>query len=163
MNYTNWVEAIPIANEKTQTITEALYSKIICKYGTPKAVICDEGPAFTSDLMKAYFHSMNIKTILYFTQWIMDLTKLKGILEHWMIFYVKSCQVLEYHGHYLYYHHVGLWILRYLMLLDLLHIRWFIIKPHLIYLILILIQRKQIENWYKELFGIDETKKRNYG
>ena len=59
--YTNWVEAIPIANEKAQTIAEALYFKIICKYGTPKAVICDEGPAFTSDLMKAYFHSMNIK------------------------------------------------------------------------------------------------------
>ena len=59
--YTNWVEAIPIANEKAQTIAEALYFKIICKYGTPKVVICDEGAAFTSDLRKAYFHSMNIK------------------------------------------------------------------------------------------------------
>ena len=59
--YTNCIEVIPIANEKAQTIAEALYFKIICKYGTPKAVIFDEGPALTSDLMKAYFHSMNIK------------------------------------------------------------------------------------------------------
>ena len=65
--YTNWVEAIPIATEKAQTIAEALYFKIICKYGTPKAVICDEGPAFTSDLMKAYFHSMNIICIICIT------------------------------------------------------------------------------------------------
>ena len=28
---------------------------------TPKAIICDEGPAFISDLMKMYFHAMNIK------------------------------------------------------------------------------------------------------
>ena len=32
--YTNWVEAIPIANEKAQTIAKALYFKIICKYYT---------------------------------------------------------------------------------------------------------------------------------
>ena len=34
--YTNWVEAIPIAHEKAQTIVEALYFKIICEYEHPK-------------------------------------------------------------------------------------------------------------------------------
>ena len=32
-----------------------------------KAVICDEGPVFTSDLMKMYFHAMKCKAILHFS------------------------------------------------------------------------------------------------
>ena len=58
---TNWVVAIPIVDERASTIAEALYFKVICIYGTPKAIICDEAPAFTSDLMKAYFHALNIR------------------------------------------------------------------------------------------------------
>ena len=58
---TNWVKAIPMADQKAQTIADAIYFKIICEYGTPKSVICDEAPAFTSELMKTYFHSLNIK------------------------------------------------------------------------------------------------------
>ena len=58
---TNWIVGIPIANEEAATIAEALYFKVICTYGTPKAVICDEGPALTSELMKMYFHALNIK------------------------------------------------------------------------------------------------------
>ena len=60
---TNWIVGIPMVDEQASTIADALYFKIICIYGTPKAIICDESPAFTSDLMKAYFHAMNIKPI----------------------------------------------------------------------------------------------------
>ena len=59
--YTNWVKAIPLVDQKSGTIADAIFFRIICEYGTPKAIICDEGPAFTSDLMKMYFHAMNIK------------------------------------------------------------------------------------------------------
>ena len=59
--FTNWVEAIPIVNQEAATIAEAFFFRVICKYGTPRAVICDEGPAFTSQLMRMYFHAMNIK------------------------------------------------------------------------------------------------------
>ena len=57
---TNWVVGIPIINEEAATIAEALFFKVICVFGTPKAVICDEAPALTSYLMKAYFHALNI-------------------------------------------------------------------------------------------------------
>ena len=30
-------------------------TQIGCEYGTPKAIICDEGPALTSDLIKCTF------------------------------------------------------------------------------------------------------------
>ena len=58
---TNWIVGIPIADEQAETIADALFYKIICTYGTPKAVICDEGSAFTSNLMQTYFHTLNIE------------------------------------------------------------------------------------------------------
>ena len=58
---TNWVVGIPIADEQAETIADALFYKIICVYGTPKAIICDEAPVFTSNLMQIYFHTLNIQ------------------------------------------------------------------------------------------------------
>ena len=46
--FSNWTVGIPIADEQTSTIAEVLYHKVICQYGTPTTVICDEVPAFTS-------------------------------------------------------------------------------------------------------------------
>ena len=63
---TNWIVGIPIADEQAETIADGLFYKIICTYGTPKAVICDEGSAFTSNLMEAYFHTLNIKPYYIF-------------------------------------------------------------------------------------------------
>ena len=61
--FTNWIKAIPLADQKAQTIAMALYFKICCEYGTPKAIICDEAPAFTSETMQEYFKALNIKPI----------------------------------------------------------------------------------------------------
>ena len=58
---TNWIVGIPIADEQAETIADAIFYKIICTYGTPKAVICDEGSAFTSTLMQVYFHTLSVK------------------------------------------------------------------------------------------------------
>ena len=61
--FSNWIVAIPIINEQASTIAEALFFKIICQFGTPKAIICDEAPAFTSELMMSYLHALNVKPI----------------------------------------------------------------------------------------------------
>ena len=61
--FSNWLVGIPIADEQALTIAEALYHKVICQYGTPTTVICDNAPAFTSQLMKSYLHALNIKPI----------------------------------------------------------------------------------------------------
>ena len=58
--YSHWVEAFPIANQEAQTIADALYFKIFSRFGTPKAIICDEAPAFTSNLMKTFLHCLNV-------------------------------------------------------------------------------------------------------
>ena len=61
--FTNWIKAIPLADQKMQTIAVSLYFKICCEYGTPKTIICDEAPAFTSITLQEYFKSLNIQPI----------------------------------------------------------------------------------------------------
>ena len=61
--FTNWMTTIPLADQKAQTIAMALYFKICCDYGTPKAIICDEAPAFQSVALQEYFKALNIQPI----------------------------------------------------------------------------------------------------
>ena len=61
--FTNWMKTIPLADQKAQTIAMALYFKICCEYGTPKAIICDEAPAFQSVALQEYFKALNIQPI----------------------------------------------------------------------------------------------------
>ena len=61
--FTNWMKTIPVADQKAQTIAMALYFKICCEYGTPKAIICDEALAFQSVALQEYFKALNIQPI----------------------------------------------------------------------------------------------------
>ena len=61
--FTNWMKTIPLDDQKAQTIAIALYFKICCEYGTPKAIICDEAPAFQSVSLQEYFKALNIQPI----------------------------------------------------------------------------------------------------
>ena len=61
--FTNWMKTIPLADQKAQTIAMALYFKICCEYDTPKAIICDEAPAFQSVALQEYFKALNIQPI----------------------------------------------------------------------------------------------------
>ena len=61
--FTNWMKTIPLVDQKAQTIAMALYFKICCEYGTPKAIICDEAPAFQSVALQEYFKALNIQPI----------------------------------------------------------------------------------------------------
>ena len=103
--YTNWVKAIPLVDQKSGTIVDAILFRIICEYGTPKAIICDEGPAFTSDLMKMYFHAMNTKPYYIspmnhgsnraerYIRTLNDILcrNLTGIGDKWPLFVLPSC------------------------------------------------------------------------
>ena len=66
--FTNWMKTIPLAYQKAQTIAMAIYFKICCEYGTPKAIICDEAPAFQSVSLQEYFKALNIQPIYIYHQ-----------------------------------------------------------------------------------------------
>ena len=107
--FSNWIVGIPIADEQASTIAEALYHKIICPYGNPTTVICDEAPAFTSHLMKCYLHAHNIKPIYISPsnhgsnrseRYIRTLTEvllknLEGTADDWPMHVASSCAAMN--------------------------------------------------------------------
>ena len=76
--YTNWVKAIPLVNQEAGTIADAIFFRIICEYGTPKAVICDEGPAVYFRSNENVFSCNECEAILHFTHesWIKQSRKI---------------------------------------------------------------------------------------
>ena len=97
-----------LVDQKAGTIADAIFFRIICEYGTPKAIICDEGPAFTSDLMKMYFHAMNIKPYYIspmnhgsnraerYIRTLNDVCRnLTGIGDKWPLFLLPSCWAMN--------------------------------------------------------------------
>ena len=98
-----------MVDQKSGTIANAIFFRIICVYGTPKAIICDEGPTFTSDLMKMYFHAMNIKAYYIspmnhgsnraerYIRTLNDIVcrNLTGIGDKWPLFVLPSCWAMN--------------------------------------------------------------------
>ena len=39
--YTNRIKAILLVDQKAGTIADAIFFRVICEYGTAKAIICD--------------------------------------------------------------------------------------------------------------------------
>ena len=76
--YTSWVKAIPLVNQEAGTIADAIFFRIICEYGTPKAVICDEGPAVYFRSHENVFSCNECEAILHFSyeSWIKQSRKI---------------------------------------------------------------------------------------
>ncbi|UYV80161.1 hypothetical protein LAZ67_18001853 [Cordylochernes scorpioides] len=47
--YSNWMEAIPLENNSSDTVARAIYNNWITRYGTPLRLVPDRGAQFTSD------------------------------------------------------------------------------------------------------------------
>ena len=58
---TSYFDAIPVRDTTAATAAEALYRKIVCRYGTPSYVTSDQGPAFVSEVMKNLQDRLGIK------------------------------------------------------------------------------------------------------
>ena len=107
--FSNWIVGIPIVDEQASTIAEALYHRVICPYGNPTTVICNEAPAFTSHLMKCYLHAHNIKPIYISPsnhgsnrseRYIRTLTEvllknLEGTADDWPMHVASACAAMN--------------------------------------------------------------------
>ena len=60
----NYIVALPLQSTRTQSILEAFQRGYLVYLGPPTHIICDQDPAFTSSLMKAFVTQLNIKVIL---------------------------------------------------------------------------------------------------
>lgn len=50
--FTRWVEAYPLPTQDASTIARTLTNETFCRYGCPLRLLSDNGPAFTSGLLK---------------------------------------------------------------------------------------------------------------
>jgi hypothetical protein len=65
---TKWVEAIPLPNQESSTIADALIREVICRWGLPREINSDQGMNFTSRLIQNIcdrFHIKKTKTCPY--------------------------------------------------------------------------------------------------
>ena len=60
----NYMVALPLQSTRTQSILEAFQRGYLAYFEPPTHIICDQDPAFTSSLIKAFMTQLNIKVIL---------------------------------------------------------------------------------------------------
>lgn len=58
-----YVEAFPVSSTDAITTAKTLVSGVICRYGLPLSIICDNGPAFANLLLASLTAELGIKQI----------------------------------------------------------------------------------------------------
>ena len=58
---TNYVVGIPIPNQKSDTLMEALFFRVICMFGNPKVILTDQATGFNSKQVNALYRCMNMQ------------------------------------------------------------------------------------------------------
>lgn len=61
--FTKYLEAIPLPNQKTETIAKAFVTNIICRHGVPKKLLTDQGANIISKLMKEICRLLGVTKI----------------------------------------------------------------------------------------------------
>ena len=57
----NFTIAVPLRDRQTQTIAEALISRVIYLFGPPRRIVCDEAMEFTSAIVQAILTMLNCR------------------------------------------------------------------------------------------------------
>ncbi|CAH8505009.1 unnamed protein product [Schistosoma turkestanicum] len=60
---TRWVNAVPMADQRARTVTEAVMRHIVADHGIPKIILTDQGPCFESDEFKSRLKQLGIKRV----------------------------------------------------------------------------------------------------
>ncbi|XP_046141954.1 uncharacterized protein LOC123987841 [Osmia bicornis bicornis] len=61
-NLTKYSAAIPLISTTSEEVAKAFTENFICKFGSPKAILTDQGTCFTGSLMKKLAKTFQIKT-----------------------------------------------------------------------------------------------------
>ena len=70
-HFTKWVEAVPLANQKAETVAGAFVENVVARHGVPVKLLMDQGSNFESELMKEVFRILGIlklRTLAYHPQ-----------------------------------------------------------------------------------------------
>jgi hypothetical protein len=59
--FSKWIEAFPMADQKSATIAKAFMTGFVCRHGVPYALISDKGANLLSEGMKEIYQACNIR------------------------------------------------------------------------------------------------------
>ena len=59
-HFTKWVEAVPLANQKGETVARAFVENVVARHGVPMKLLTDQGSNFKSELMKEVFRLLGV-------------------------------------------------------------------------------------------------------
>ena len=54
-HFTKWIEAVPMADQKAETVARAFIDNVVSRHGVPVKLLTDQGRNFESELMKEVF------------------------------------------------------------------------------------------------------------
>ena len=61
--FTKMVELVPCGDQLSSTVAQCFYERIICRYGTPRALLSDRGPQFKSQLIELLCATFGVNKI----------------------------------------------------------------------------------------------------
>ena len=62
-HFTKWVEAVPMANQRAETVAKAFVDEVVTRHGVPSKLLTDQGRNFEADLMKRVFHLLGVNKL----------------------------------------------------------------------------------------------------
>ena len=61
-HFTKWVEAVPMPNQRAETVAKAFVNEVVTRHGVPsKLILTDQGRNFEADLMKQVFSLLGVR------------------------------------------------------------------------------------------------------
>lgn len=61
--FTKWVDVGAFKQVREKEVRDFIWRNIICRFGVPKEIVCDNGPQFIGAKITEFFQSWQIKRI----------------------------------------------------------------------------------------------------
>jgi transposase InsO family protein len=62
-HFTKLVEAVPLANQRADTVAKAFVDEVVTRHGVPRKILTDQGRNFEAELMRQVFHLLGVEKL----------------------------------------------------------------------------------------------------
>ena len=62
-HFTKWVEAVPLANQRANTVAKAFVDEVVTRHGVPRKILTDQGRNFEAELMRQMLHLLGVEKL----------------------------------------------------------------------------------------------------
>ena len=92
-HFTKWVEAVPMTNQRAETVAKACVDEVVTRHGVPSKLLTDQGRNFEADLMRQVFNLLDVRklrTSPYHPQTDGQVERLNRTLKQILMAYVNK-------------------------------------------------------------------------